>query len=123
MTWAFVYTIVQQLFYLAKYCRNFLSQIIPSSIVSTFYPCYTAIQGLKIFKIIWKFFFGVTCPFWLSLLFSFFFCHQVVHLIHLVFRRTRELNPRPRTMVQTVSPSPLDQGASLLIWKFNQLYS
>jgi hypothetical protein len=31
-------------------------------------------------------FFGVTCPFWLSLLFSFFFCHQVVHLIHLVFR-------------------------------------
>jgi hypothetical protein len=42
------------------------------------------------------------------------FCHQVVHFIHLVFRRTRELNSRPRTMAQTVSPqrSPLDQGAS-----------
>jgi hypothetical protein len=58
-------------------------------------------------------FFGVTCPFWLSLLFL-FFCHQVVHLIHLVFRWTREWNPRLRTMAQTVSPrcSPLDQGAS-----------
>jgi hypothetical protein len=43
------------------------------------------------------------------------FCHQVVCLIHLVFRQTRELNSRPRTMAQTVSPrrSPLDQGASL----------
>ncbi len=63
------------------------------------------------------FFFGVTCHIWLSficLLYLFFFCHQVVHLIHLVFRWTRELNPRPRTMAQTVSPwySPLDQGAS-----------
>ncbi len=62
----------------------------------------------------------VTCPFWLSLLFSLFICHQVVHLIHLVFRWTRELNPRPRTMAQTVSPwhSPLDQGASLCSWNF-----
>ncbi len=61
-----------------------------------------------------KYFFGVTCPFWLSLLFLFFFCHQVVHLIHLVFGWTRELNTHPRTMAQTVSPwcSPLDQGAS-----------
>ncbi len=59
-------------------------------------------------------FFGVTCPFWLSLLFSFFFCHQVIHLIHLVFRWTWESNPHPTTMAQTVSPwcSPLDQGAS-----------
>ncbi len=42
------------------------------------------------------------------------FCHQVVILIHLVFRQTRELNSCPRTMAQTVSPqrSPLDQGAS-----------
>ncbi len=42
------------------------------------------------------------------------FCHHVVHLIHQVFRQTRELNSRPRTMAQTVSPrcSPLDQGAS-----------
>ncbi len=58
----------------------------------------------------------MTCPFWLSLLFAFFFCHQVVHLIHLVFRWTGELNQRPRTMAQTVSPwrSPLDQGASLI---------
>jgi hypothetical protein len=38
----------------------------------------------------------------------------VVNFIHLVFRQTRELNLRPRTMAQTVSPgrSPLDQGAS-----------
>jgi hypothetical protein len=32
------------------------------------------------------------------------FCHQVVCLIHLVFRQTRELNSRQRTMAQTVSP-------------------
>ncbi len=59
-------------------------------------------------------FFGVTCPFWLPLLFLFFFCHQVVYLIHLVFIWTRESNSRPRTMAQTVSPwcSPLDHGAS-----------
>ncbi len=59
-------------------------------------------------------FLKISCPFWLSLLFSFFFCHQEVHLIHLVFRWTRELNPHSRTMAQTVSPwrSPLDQGAS-----------
>jgi hypothetical protein len=31
-------------------------------------------------------FFGVTCPFWLSLLFLFFFFHPVGHLIQLVFR-------------------------------------
>ncbi len=62
-----------------------------------------------------KYFFGVTCPFWLSLLLSLFFCHQVVHLIHLVFRWTRELNSRLRTMAQTVSPRclPIDHGASL----------
>ncbi len=44
------------------------------------------------------------------------FCHQVARLIHLVFRQTRELNSRPMTMTQTVSPqcSPLDQGASPL---------
>jgi hypothetical protein len=43
------------------------------------------------------------------------FCHQVVYFIYLVFRKTWELNSRPRTMAQTVSPrrSPLDQGASL----------
>ncbi len=73
-------------------------------------------RGLDLEKVLFKnLFFGVTCcPYWLSLLFSFFFCHQVVHLIHLVFRWTWELNPRPRTMAQTVSPwrSPLDQGAS-----------
>ncbi len=42
------------------------------------------------------------------------FCHQVVYFIHLVYRQTRELNSRPRTMAQIVSPrcSPLDQGAS-----------
>ncbi len=45
------------------------------------------------------------------------FCHQVVHLIHLVFRPTRELNSRPMTMAQTVGPrrSPLDQGASPIL--------
>ncbi len=55
----------------------------------------------------------MTCPFWLSSLFS-FFCHQVVLCIHLVFMWTRELNSHPRTMAQTVSPPhlPLDQGAS-----------
>ncbi len=57
-------------------------------------------------------FFGVTCPFWMSSLFS-FFCHQVVLLIHLVFWWTPESNSFLRTMAQTVSPrsSPLDQGA------------
>ncbi len=59
------------------------------------------------------YYFVETCPFWLSLLFS-FFCHQVVLLIHLVLRWTRKLNLRPRTMAQTLRPrrSPLDQGAS-----------
>ena len=53
----------------------------------------------------------MTCPIWLSLLFSVFFCHQVVHLFHLVFRWSRDSNPRLRTMAQIVSPrrSPLDQ--------------
>jgi hypothetical protein len=61
-----------------------------------------------------KYFFGVTCPFWLSLLLWLFFCHQVVLLIHLVIRWALESNSCPRTMAQTVSPrhSPLDQGAS-----------
>ncbi len=38
-------------------------------------------------------------------------------LIHLVFRQTRESNPHPRTMAQTVSPrcSPLDLGASPIV--------
>ncbi len=49
-------------------------------------------------------FFGVTCLFWLSLLLSLFFCHQVVHLIHLVFRWTRELNSHLRTMARSVTP-------------------
>ncbi len=49
-----------------------------------------------------------------SLLFSLVFCHQVVHLFHLVFRQSWNSNPRPRTMAWIVSPqhSPLDQGAS-----------
>jgi hypothetical protein len=49
------------------------------------------------------------------------FCHQVVHLIHLVFRWTQESNSHPRTMAQTVSPqcSPLDQGASINVWLFS----
>ncbi len=74
--------------------------------------------------IFFKYFFGATCPFWLSLLFSFFFCHQVVHLIHLVFRSSWELNPRPRTMAQTVSPwrSPLDQVASPYNKKFTMSF-
>ncbi len=44
------------------------------------------------------------------------FCHHY-GLIHLVFRQIQELNSRPRTMAQTVSPqcSPLDQGASLSV--------
>ncbi len=56
----------------------------------------------------------MTCLFWLSLLFSFFFCDQVVHPIHLVCRWARETNSHRRTMALTVSPgcSPLDQGAS-----------
>jgi len=55
-------------------------------------------------------FFCVTCPIWLSLFFR-FFCHQVVHLFHLVFRSCRDLNPRPRTM--SPQRSPLDQWAFL----------
>jgi hypothetical protein len=60
----------------------------------------------------YKYFFSVTCPFWLFLLLSLFICHQVVHL---VFRWTRELNSHLRTMARNVSPwrSPLDKGASL----------
>ncbi len=56
------------------------------------------------------------CDLPLLAVFIFFvlFCYQVVNFIHLVFRQTRELNSRPRTMAQTASPrhSPLDQGAS-----------
>ncbi len=56
----------------------------------------------------------MTCPIWRSLLLSLVFCHQVVHLFHLVFRQSQDSNPRPRTMARIVSPqrSPLDQGAS-----------
>ncbi len=55
----------------------------------------------------------MTCPIWLSLHF-YSFCHLVVRFIHLVFRRSWELNSHPRIMAQTVSPrhSLLDQGAS-----------
>ncbi len=44
---------------------------------------------------------------------------------HLVFRWTRELNPRPRTMAQTASPwrSPLDQGASPVAIMFTATFS
>ncbi len=49
-------------------------------------------------------FFGLTCPFPLSLLLSLFFCHQVVHLIHLVLKWTQKWNSRSKTMAQTVSP-------------------
>jgi hypothetical protein len=44
----------------------------------------------------------------------FFFCHQVSHLYHLVFRWSPDSNPRPRTMAQIVSLQhlPLDQGDS-----------
>ena len=61
-----------------------------------------------------KYFFGVTCPIWLSFLFSLVFCRQVVHLFHLVFRHSWNSNPHPRTMAWIVSPqhSTLDQGAS-----------
>ncbi len=78
-----------QLWYISNSCSDF----------STFF---------KIFFLVWH------APFGCLYYFPFFFCHQVVHLIHLVFRWTRELNPRPRTMAQTASPwrSPLDQGAS-----------
>ena len=50
------------------------------------------------------------------IIFVSFFCHQVVHLFHLVFRQSQDSNPRPRTMARIVSPqrSPLDQGASLI---------
>jgi hypothetical protein len=87
--------------------------------------CSFILKALVNRKIFFKYFFGVTCPFWLSLLFLFFFCHQVVHLIHLVFRWTRELNTRPRTMPQTVSPwcSPLDQGASPQSKDFDTQYN
>ncbi len=63
---------------------------------------------LNIFFLVWL------APFGCLYYFQYFFCHQVVHLIHLVFRQTQELNPRPRTMAQTMSSrrSPLDQGAS-----------
>jgi hypothetical protein len=33
------------------------------------------------------------------------FCHQEVRLIHLVYRRTRELNSRPRTIAQNCESS------------------
>ncbi len=77
------------------------------------------------------YFFGVTCPFWLSLLFFILFCHQVVRIFHLVFRQTRKLNSLPRTMAKTVSPqhSQLDQGASnacgknsIALWFFSLCY-
>jgi len=51
--------------------------------------------GIGVFYI---YIFGVTCPIWLSLLLLLVFCHQVVHLFHLVFRQSRDSNPRPRTM-------------------------
>ncbi len=77
-----------------------------------------------IFWSFFKYFFGVACLFWLPLLFS-FFCHQVILIIHLVFRWTRELNSCLRTMAQTVSPkhSSLYQGASpyILIFKAKAL--
>jgi hypothetical protein len=75
------------------------------------------------FKFIWKkdqiknykkfFFFGVTCFFWLSLL---FFCFSAIKWYSLYASRTQGSNPRRRTMAQTVSPrcSPLDQGTSLI---------
>jgi len=45
----------------------------------------------------------------------------VVHLFpHLVFRRSRDSNPRLRTMAQMVSPrhSPLDRGLPKFTWHF-----
>ncbi len=47
----------------------------------------------------------------------------MVHLIHLVFKWTRELNSRRRSMAQTVTSqcSPLDHGASLMRLIFNLL--
>jgi len=51
------------------------------------------------------------------------FCHQVVHLFHLVFRWRWDSNPCSRTIAQIVSPqhSPLDKGVSLLIFVYNYL--
>jgi hypothetical protein len=55
------------------------------------------------------------------IIFVSFFCHQVVHLFHLVFRQSQDSNPRPRTMARIVSPqrSPLDQGASPFLHNLN----
>jgi len=59
--------------------------------------------------------FRVTCTFGCQYYFHYFFCHQVVHLFHLVFRWNQDSNPRQWTMARIVSPrhSPVDQGASL----------
>ncbi len=61
-----------------------------------------------------KIFFWCDLPLLAVFIIIVLFCHQVVRFIHLVFRRTQELNSRPRTLAQTVSlwHSPLDQGAS-----------
>ncbi len=79
------------------------------------------LQYFKLINFMWlniflKIFFWCDLPLLAVFIIFFLFCHQVVHFIHLVFRRTLELNSRPRTMARTVSPqrSPLDQGASLL---------
>ncbi len=94
-----------------------LVKVILLLIILYIYKCYKIRFSWKMILSFFKYFFGVTCPFWLSLLFLCFFYHRVVHDIHLVFRWTQELNPRPRTMAQTVSPwrSPLDQGTSQMI--------
>jgi len=58
-------------------------------------------------------------PFGCLYYFCNFFCHQVVHHFHLVFRWSWDLNPLPRTMAWIVGPqrSPLDQRASSSITK------
>ncbi len=51
---------------------------------------------LNIFFLVWLPPFGV-------FIIIVLFCHQEVRFIHLVFRRTQEMNSRPRTMAQTES--------------------
>ncbi len=62
-----------------------------------------------------KYFFWCDLPLLAVLIIFVLFCHQVVCLIHLVFRWTQELNSRPRTMVQTVSPLRSNQVAPLYL--------
>ncbi len=51
-----------------------------------------------------KIFFWCDLPLLAVFIIFVLFCHQVVHLIHLVFKRIWEMNLHLRTMAQTVSP-------------------